>query len=202
MELDAHVTLWTEYLPTETLTCSITDAGVASGSISHLYGTSYTVSHSNPSCDGYPSLYYGNDPNHSYSVSSALTSANATVAAGAEAARPYWGNVGSSLWYTTLSTPSGSESQIVPHPSPSPGVIGELLGNGNVGLNTSFILSQSQWAYITAHELGHAIGFGHAGGSSTHSIMADGSWPVPSDLSTRVGDKCGSVRAFQVDLTR
>ena len=87
IELHASVTIWTEFLPTETLSCQITDVGTSAGTVSNPYGTVEYINHTNSSCNNHPTLVYGYDPSRSYTVSSQLWNANSTAASGAEGAR-------------------------------------------------------------------------------------------------------------------
>ena len=114
--------------------------------------------------------------------------------------------MGSELGYSELSTPTGSESGVYPHPSPQVGIAAEWdPGSDQIWLNTfhNYGFSQAQWAWITAHELGHAIGFGHSGSPDYgRTIMMSGAIVdgPGTGLNARPLEKCAAVQNFPVDI--
>jgi hypothetical protein len=202
IELYATVTLNGTYLPSQTLTCRVTNVGTEGGSVDTPYGTSYTVDHNNPDCVGHSTLVYGSDPTHPFTVHEDIYNANSTAASGAATAGAYWTGVGQDVFYSTLRTPTGGDSWVFPHPNPVPGTVGQWdPATNQIWLNiTHNTLSAAQWAWVTAHELGHAIGFGHSSSSDYSKTIMMGQGTASTGLQPRTLEKCAAVEAFPVDI--
>ena len=202
MTLD--VTLDATYLPSTPYGCGSFGSVVWPSFFGPYDWLSHSLQWTNSDCDGHPNQQWGNDPTHSFWVTEELYNTNSTIAIAANAAGGYWTGVGQALNYPTLSTPSGGESGVYPHPFPSPEVPGEWdeEGSNQIWLNTTnfFPYTSANWTWITEHELGHAIGFGHAT-TLDHSktIMVRGGDPG-TDLTPRTLEKCGAVKIFPVDI--
>lgn len=197
-----EVTLDATYLPSTAYGCGSFGAVVWPSAFGLYDWLSYDLQWTNTDCDGHPVLQYGNDPTNSYWVSEEMYNTNSTAAFGAEGAGVYWSGVGQDLNYTTLTTPTGGESGVYPHPFPSIGVVGHWdSGSDQIWLNTvHHSYTSAQWGWVTAHELGHAIGFGHSGSfDHAKTIMMESGTPG-TDLTPRTLEKCGAVRSFPVNI--
>jgi len=205
-ELYLSINLRTIYLPSQTLRCEVTAAGVAFGGIAYPQGISYNVQHSNPECNGHPTIQWFSRPTHTYYVTAEMYATDGEMANGAYVAGSYWTDVGTSLQYPGLSTVIGGESAVYPHPVPQPDFMGQWdPATDQIWLNNTHygggLLTGPQWTWITAHELGHAIGFGHVpGGDTTRTIMPLGATPPHGLPPPRVLDQCGAVKAYPVNI--
>jgi hypothetical protein len=193
-----------EFLPSTQAWCQSRGTVYLPSSITYDYPwAGFWISWTNTSCDYHSELHYPSDPDHPYYVSEEMYNTNATQAFGAETAGSYWTSVGQELGFSTLNTSIGTRSVVYPNWSLPPTVAArwdqasnEIWLNPNIAGN----YSQAQWEWLTAHELGHAIGLGHSG-THDHSrtIMMDGGEPG-TGLSTRKVDKCAAVKVYPVDI--
>ena len=200
-QLSTNVTINGTYLPSQTLTCAIHNAGVEPGWIEYTEGTSYTINHSNPQCDGYPPLDFGYHPGVRIYIDESLgTPNNSEVLEGVQNGQYYWGDVGSELNYTTLNTTNGPDDAFITMsttlPPDTPGSFNT--DTRYIRLNQGYASPSTFWAHLTAHELGHAVGFNHASGPSSNTVL-NAVYQFTPGLQPRVLDKCGAVRAFPID---
>lgn len=158
----------------------------------------------NPGCNGYPPRQWGDHPSVSYWITEELTNASAFVAQSFEGGAGYWGAVGAEAHFPQMHTQQGGEVPVYPSSTLPPDYPGEFLPNSRiiflnvVHFGTSY--NASQWAFVGAHELGHAHGFDHAHTAGTdHSIM-QGQGGGASGLHTRFADKCAVVATYPADL--
>jgi hypothetical protein len=200
------LTIRTQYLPSTTLTCNVDQAMVEYGLLYAPNGYSYTVNHSNPSCDGYPPQYSTPHATSPYWISEELWNTNAFIANSIYiGGTSYWAAVGQDLGYPQLQTPGGGDVGFYPSWSLAPNVSGEYIpASRTIVVNVVNFggFDANQWSVVASHELGHAVGFDNAGTSDfTKTIMIPG-WDGSGSLGApRTLDKCGAVRLFPVDLT-
>jgi hypothetical protein len=198
------ITLKGDYLPTQSLECTAYDYGVETGPVITPQGTSYTVQHSNPACDGYPPQGGALHATSSYWISEELWNANSFIADSIlTGGTYYWTTVGQELFYTTLKTPEGGDVGFYPSWSLGPNVDGQYNpATRTISVNVVNFghFNSGQWAVVASHELGHAVTFDHANANRSQSMMSP-SWDGSASVSpTRTLDKCGAVRVFPVDL--
>lgn len=203
--LTSTINLRGEFLPSTIGTCSSTGQATWPGlGFLVLPWESRDLQWLNPTCDGYPTPFvWGNNPDNLYWVSDEMWQTNPMMASGATSAGSYWTGVGQAVNYPTLHTDYGFEVGVYPSSFLESNVAGRYHPESNqVWLNHEDFPSftEANWAWLTAHELGHAIGFGH-GTSFDHSrtIMMNGGSPG-TDLTPRKLEKCGAVRAYPTPL--
>lgn len=195
--LSVTANLRTTYLPTQTIHCTAADYGVEYGIINAPSGTSYDIEHTNTDCDGYATLVWGNRPTTPYYVTQELYDANQTAAYGATDGGSYWTGVGSAIFYSDLQTPEDGVVFAYPHTFSDPNIVGQWdPGTDQLWFNTSRIFAFAEWAWVTAHELGHAIGFGHSqSGDYAKTIMMPTGFPQ-TDLTPRTLENAQRWRLF------
>jgi hypothetical protein len=201
-EQQASITLRTTYLPSESITCRVTNFGAEFGPVYTPMGTSYEVQHTNPECDGYPPLAFGDHHSTRNYIDESV--GNYTeVLQGILDGQYYWGSVGSELFYTELSTTSGTDDVwFTMSTNLAPNVPGSFnYETRYIRMNANIVTSHYFWEQVAAHELGHAVGFDHAQTTQERSIMpAVYNYSAMQGLFPRFADKCAAVKAFPVNL--
>jgi hypothetical protein len=194
------------YLPSTTLFCSVPNALIQYGSIIYPEGNTYSINHSNPSCDGHSPLSWGSQPTSTWWVSEELWNTRPAIAdAVASGSSYYWAAVGSELYYTALQTPAGGDVGFYPSFDLPPTVRADF----NPSTRTIRInvvnynhYNSGQWQAISSHELGHAVGFDHASTADWSKTIMVNFYYDQEGLAPRSLDKCAAVKAFPVDLER
>jgi hypothetical protein len=118
----------------------------------------------------------------------------------------YWHYLASDLSYPGLQASGGGDVGVIEGTSLGPFVPGAYDPNSrSVKLNVHdfYFFSSGTWAYVTAHEFGHAFGLDHAGTSDyLQSVMVAETTSSYEGLLPRPLDKCAAVNHWPVDINQ